>query len=337
MLRTSFIRILTTAFIVGVAYASAPAPYARSQNNRPVIADYLVWHNPSTFDGRLTWDVPADGPYDSSDIQTIQRHIRNAQEACLDGFAVHWFGPDDPITTDNFERLLDASVGTSLRHAIVIQANTVPNADEDTILDSVLHIMDYWMAHPNYLKLDGRAVILFTDMPRPWGSDAAALEGWRSIRESADPDRETIWMAEGLYPTYNPLFDGLYVYRIDHRDYPKSWLKQPRWAAGLRKVQKQSKMKLYFADTIAAGFDDTRSARLGALDYRSPQPAFARDRQNGQYYRETFAPTAKTGGDFLLVKSFNEWIEGTQIEPGKTYGDLYLRITCELVAAYKSR
>ena len=37
----------------------------------------------------------------------------------------------------------------------------------------------------------------------------------------------------------NPLFDGLYTYRIDHRDYPQSWLKQPRWAAGLRAVEAQ--------------------------------------------------------------------------------------------------
>ena len=137
-------------------------------------------------------------------------------------------------------------------------------------------------------------------MPRPWGTDAAALEAWGRIRAATDPNHTMIWMAEGLYPTYNPLFDGLYVYRIDHRDYPQSWLKQFRWANELRAVEQRGNLPiggLYFADTIAAGFDDTRSVNAPA-DLRSDAPHFARDRRNGGYYADTFAATANTHGDF---------------------------------------
>jgi LysM repeat protein len=149
----------------------------------------------------------------------------------------------------------------------------------------------------------------------------------------------TIWMAEGLTTTYNPLFDGLYVYRIDHRDFPQAWLKQPRWASALRAVERQGSLPLgglYFTDTIAAGFDDTRSVNAPG-DLRSDAPHFARDRRSGGYYTDTFAVTAQTGGDFLLVKSFNEWIEGSEIEPGTTYGDLYLNLTCQFANTYRSR
>jgi len=45
----------------------------------------------------------------------------------------------------------------------------------------------------------------------------------------------------------------------------------------------------------------------------------------------------QTGGDFLFVKSYNEWIEGTEIEPGRTYGDLYLNLTCRYANDYRSR
>jgi hypothetical protein len=92
----------------------------------------------------------------------------------------------------------------------------------------------------------------------------------------------------------------------------------------------------YFADTIAAGFDDMKSVNAPG-DLRSDAPHFARDRQGGQYYRETYNSALYTGGDFLLVKSFNEWIEGTEIEPGKSYGDLYMNLTCEFANGYRGK
>ncbi len=74
-----------------------------------------------------------------------------------------------------------------------------------------------------------------------------------------------------------------------------------------------------------------------AGDLRSSAPHFARDRQGGAYYAATFAVTGQTGGDFLLVKSFNEWVEGTEIEPGASYGDEYLNQTCGFAQAYRGR
>lgn len=303
------------------------------------IADYFMWFGPDNFNGSQTWDVPAAGPYNSDDYGTIQRHVSEAQRACLDGFAAHWYGPQEGRTTNNFNQLLAASGGTNLHHVIVIQTNLLPGATEQMIIDAINYVIGNWGQHGNYLRLGGRPVIVFTNMERPWGTDAAALAGWQRIRAATDPNHNTIWMAEGLKTTYNPLFDGLYVYRIDHRDYPQAWLKQKRWADALRAVERQGNLPiggLYFADTIAPGFNDTRAAAAGS-DLRSPAPPFARDRRNGGYYADTFNATANTGGDFLFVKSFNEWIEGTQIEPGATYGDTYLNLTCQYANAYRGR
>jgi LysM repeat protein len=319
--------------------ASTAAPSGGGQpgvnhlgTEKVVLADYVMWYDSSTFDGTKTWDVPSAGAYNSDDYGVIQRHVAQAGQACLNGFAAHWYGPTESRTTNNFNALLNASAGTGLRHAVVIQTNILPGATEQMIIDAINHVINNWAQSPNYLRLGGKPLLIFTDMPRPWGSDSAALAGWTRIRAATDPNHTMIWMAEGLYPTFNPLFDGLYVYRIDHRDYPQSWLKQKRWADGLRAVGKN----LYFADTIAAGFDDTRSVNAPG-DLRSNAPHFARDRRGGGYFADTFAATANTGGDFLFVKSFNEWIEGTEIEPGATYGDLYLNLTCQYANTYRSR
>jgi hypothetical protein len=37
----------------------------------------------------------------------------------------------------------------------------------------------------------------------------------------------------------------------------------------------------------------------------------------------------------VLVTSWNEWPEGTQIEPSTTYGDFYLQLTAEFARRLK--
>jgi hypothetical protein len=314
----------------------ASAQVGQAPNNRLILADYMMWYQPDVFDGSKTFDVPAAGPYQSDDMGTIQLHVALAQRACLNGFTAHWFGAKEPRTTENFGKLLAASSGTGLQHAVVLLENSLRRTKEADLIDSVNFVMANWANHPNYLKIDGKPVIFFEGMTRPWGGAGAAKAGWTRIRQATDPERKAIWFAEGLSTAFNPLFDGLYVYRIDHRTAPGAWNRQPAYAAALRKVQEQTGQKLYFADSIAPGFDDTRSAKVRATDVRTPAPPFARDRKDGEYYRNTFSVTPKTGGDFMIVKSFNEWIEGTAIEPGSKYGDLYLNLTCEFASAYRT-
>ncbi len=326
---------LAALFALSASSANGLAP-GQAGNNRLILADYMMWYQPDVFDGTKTFDVPAAGPYNSDDLGTIQRQLQIAQQACLNGFAAHWFGAKEPRTTENFSKLLQASSGGNMQHAVVLLENSLRKTTEQDMIDSVNFVMANWAGHPNYLKIDGKPVIFFEGMTRPWGSQGAALNGWKRIRQAADPERKAIWFAEGLTPAFNPLFDGLYVYRIDHKSAPRSWLKQPVFAQRLRDAEKEAGVKLYFADTVAPGFDDTRSVKVKATDVRTPAPAFARNRSDGAYYRDTFSVTDQTSGDLLLVKSFNEWIEGTAIEPGSKYGDLYLNLTCELGNAYRT-
>lgn len=328
--------VAATALSAGNAGNKVFATQPAQARNRLVIADYMMWYDATLFDGRRTFDIPAVGPYNSSDPNVIHLHVAQAQQACLDGFSPHWYGPQDPATTETFNKLLQASSGTHLRHAIVIQSNIWPRATEKLQIEAINFVQQHWANHPNYLRIDGRPVIVFTDMPRPFGNAARAIAGWGRVRQATDPEHKMIWMAEGFSTAYLPVFDGLYVYRIDHRACPNCWNKQTRWAQSVRDKAQTLNAKFYFADTIAPGFDDSRSRRL-KIDYRQPAPPFARNRRQGQYYRDTFSVTADTNGDFMIVKSFNEWVEGTAIEPGQREGDLYMKLTCELVQQYKSR
>jgi hypothetical protein len=41
--------------------------------------------------------------------------------------------------------------------------------------------------------------------------------------------------------------------------------------------------------------------------------------------------------DWLWVNSFNEWVEGTYVEPSALYGDLYLQLTHNFAALFKGQ
>jgi hypothetical protein len=73
------------------------------------------------------------------------------------------------------------------------------------------------------------------------------------------------------------------------------------------------------------GYDDTRTDR---------QDAFAVDRQGGKFYRESWSAAAASQPDWIIITSFNEWIEGTMIEPSLSYGDYYLELTRTMVRGF---
>lgn len=325
---------------------TTPAPILGGP--KVVLADYAMWYDQNDFSPNYMWDVPQAGAYNSDDAATIQRQVAEAQQACLNGFAPHWYGPSDARTTNNFNQLLSASSGTNLQHAAVLLVNTLPGVSEQTIIDAINYLGKNWGQHPNYLRVGGRPVIFFVDMQRPWDSSSPssiALQGWQRVRAAADPNHTQLWMAEGLYTTYNPTFDGLYVYRIAHATVPNAYTKQPGFARNLRALESQLLAsgglpigKLYWGDTIAAGFDDTRSVNLPpGTDLRVSAQPFAIDRRSGGYYSDTFSVTSQTNGDLMLVKSYNEWIEGTEIEPGNSYSNTYLNLTCQFANTFRSR
>ena len=84
------------------------------------------------------------------------------------------------------------------------------------------------------------------------------------------------------------------------------------------------------------GWDDLNSAKSQCADLRVSSDPFARDRAGGAYYARTWEAALASEPDLVLVHSFNEWVEGSYIEPSVKFGDAYLTLTADWVARYKS-
>lgn len=312
-----------------VAEAAAPTAYGRL-----VLGNYFVWYDGDGWsDCNISNGDQPSQPYSSDDAAAIRRQVEMAIGAGLDGFVSHWYAPGERTDT-NFATLLAQSAGTSFQSTVMFLRHIwpgTPAATSDVIAESLRYIMTQYSGHPNFLHAGGKPVIFFTDMYRVSGT----LSTWQWIRDQVDPNREALWIAEGLDASYLSVFDGLYVYKISHATSPQDYTKASRWAAAVQQWEESTGQTKLWIATISPGYDDRRAGcQPDVRVYSSPHSV---DRADGAYYQATYDAAIQSAPDWLFVQSFNEWVEGTYIEPSVQYGDRYLQLTQAFAAQFKGQ
>jgi hypothetical protein len=316
--------------------AAAVAPTG-DRGPKLVLAGYSAWYDGSRWgDCNISARDRPKPTYHSDEPAAVRRHVEMALGAGIDGLTLQWFAPGER-TDRNMKQLLAQSQGTSLRSTVIFLRHIWPGspaASYDSVSDSIRYLLDSYGQHPNFLRHQGKPVIIFCDMSRvPKQGGQSAVQAWAAIRARVDPERKSIWIAEGLDPAYLEVFDGLYVYKITHSTSPNDYVKDSRWASSVRKWEQSAGQTKYWMATVMPGWDDLRSKCKS--DLRGGAPVHKADRQGGAFYRATFDAAVASSPDWLWVNSLNEWVEGTYIEPSEQYGDLYLQITGDLARRFK--
>jgi hypothetical protein len=307
-----------------------------------VLANYFPWYDPGTWDTGCTSadDRPQEGVYNSDNPAVISQHIGQAHSARLSGFAVHWFAPGNRAD-HNLRKVLDRSP-EGFNSSVTFLSHILPGANRQGVIEALRHVQGTYGDHPRFLRLARMAVVFFSDMyrvPDRRGNRPAsdqevgtAVARWAEIRSAVDPDRSAWWIAEGERPEYLQVFDGLYVYKIDHACCPEAYRKAPRWAARVRDWEQQTGQLKLWVGTVMPGWNDLNSAQAHCADLRVSSQPFARDRADGAYYARTWEAVLPTAPDVILVHSFNEWVEGSYIEPSSQFSDRYIQLTAEWIA-----
>jgi hypothetical protein len=288
---------------------------AQSASDRLVLAFYYTWYSSDLWSSGKTSDAAAE-PYNSTDPNAIARHVDQARGAGIDAFVASWYGPEGGVnnqTQYNFLQLLDIAAARGFRAAVDFETHGPFFADTGAVVNALRYAIDTLGVHPAYLRFNGKPVIFF------WANNRFSPEEWASIRQQADPDYRSLWIAEGVTTRWLNVFDGLHLYNVAWSgDFASTATK---FAGMTREIGK------VWVATAMPGWNDTRvPGRAGA---------YAKDRAGGQFYRDSFSGAAASNPDMLIVTSFNEWMEGSQIEPSVGYGNTYLDLTRELSIAYK--
>jgi glycoprotein endo-alpha-1,2-mannosidase len=259
------------------------------------------------------------GAYDSLDERVIRAHLEMARYAGIDGLIANWPGPgtfEDQV----MPALLDL-------------------AEDYGIAISVYRAAQPYAAHPAWLTDDGRPVFFF------YGPELAAPSVWLEFRTSLEAELGPVVLVGNTFNMdYLGAFDAFHVYICMPEPDGTGCLQyyQPaieRLRLGPHAMEVDDAFAAAYAGelvpldiksllvTVIPGYDDRKA--------RYPDPGAVRDRRNGQFYAQFWDIVSQLSTESVLVTSFNEWHEGTEIEPSREYGFDYLQMTRQHVEQYK--
>ncbi|MDW7992238.1 MAG: glycoside hydrolase family 99-like domain-containing protein [Anaerolineae bacterium] len=306
-------------FLLFLSFCLQGRTPSAAQGERLVLAFYYAWYDQATW-GKGLPDLPAQ-PYASTDPAAIERHVLWAKRAGIDGFVQSWYGPrtQNNQTESNFALLLDIAARHGFFAAVDLEVTSPFIGSVGDVVAALRHALAVHAAHPAYLRVGGRPVVFF------WRQQRFPVETWEAIRQEVDPERRSLWIAEGTALEYLRVFDGNHLYSVAWSEAPEGVL--TRWGKRVRDWGLQNGRAPLWVATVMPGYDDRATGRADA---------FVRDRAGGEYYRRCWQGAIASGADWVIITSFNEWMEGTQIEPSVGYGESYLDLTRELAGAFRA-
>ncbi|MCC7371761.1 MAG: glycoside hydrolase family 99-like domain-containing protein [Chloroflexi bacterium] len=326
---------LAVALGLGAGIAAAQGVPTSFPGTQPlVLALYYPWYDEGAWDSGVTADRPLI-PYASWHRETVERHVGWAKDAGIDVLVSAWFGPrDNNPTENNLKTLLDVAQPAGLKLAILLETDSgefFPT--RASLVTALKHALATHASHPAYLRVDGRPVIFVWRPSAVFGPNGArvnqrgapAVAAWRALLDEVDPARQAVWIGEGDDFSILDVFDGIFPYSIAWAADPASQLAS--YGGKVRAYNGANGTAKRWIATAMPGYDDTRIPGRGKT--------FAVDRAGGSYYERTFQGAIASGPDWVMISSFNEWLEGHQIEPSASYGMRFLELTRTLSDAFR--
>ena len=305
------------------AYTVTPA--SDLHPSRQVLAFYYTWYGPDRHWGKVdatNHDIeaarhyPALGAYDSHDSAIIAQHIADARKNGITGFICTWWGQG------SYE---DQAVPLVLKAAqdkkfnVTVYWESAPGdgqAQIDGAVSDLVYLVSNYGTNSTFLKVDGKPVIFVYG--RVMGQVPPAA--WPEIISRAHAKvGDFLLIADGYAPRNTTYFDGLHTYNICAQVKGKSPVELRTWAAG------------HYAHAVKIARDHQRISCVDVIpgydDTKIRHPGLAVDRLNGEVYNILWQEAIKANPDWILLTTWNEWHEGSEIEPSYEFGNQYLKLT----------
>ena len=218
---------------------------------------------------------PAHGPYSSSDARVVDTQMAEIRAAGVDEVVVSWWGRGSQE-----DARLPLVVAAARRHGLLVGIHLEPydGRSPATVATDLAYLAGFGV----------RDVYVYH--PR----DFAAAD-WAPVLAAAPPTMRLLAGTELAGFAAAGHFAGIYTY-----DFITN--KGGKFA---RLCDEAHALHLVCSPSVGPGYDGTRAG----------EPPVRQSRRNGATYDALWTAALAARPDIVSVTSFNEWGEGTQIEP----------------------
>ncbi len=293
-------------------------------------------HDPDEFLENGQRDIasvfyPLIGPYDGRDPAVLEYHLLSARAAGIEGFIVDWYGPNT-YSDETFKTLLDMAETLGMQVAICLEEKAFfppyskANSREEALAEAARHIryiQETYTQSPAYLHQEGLPVfyVFLGHEEGRLGPNTLSPEEIRELMNAVEPPLPFLFRPH-WDPAYAETTDGAFAWCGDpeYRD----------WFYRTAEDQLSGNTISTFTGVASPGFDDS-----GVWGWGNG-PRF-RDRRDGEEYRENWREILVANPPAVQIVTWNDFEEGTTIEPAREYGFTYLDMTESFIAEYTGR
>ncbi|MDH5405404.1 MAG: hypothetical protein OEX80_02580 [Candidatus Aminicenantes bacterium] len=309
---------LATFGIPGMALYHPKEAIDSSRLDRNVHIFYYPWWANPKFNGewyhwnlkghRPAADLASDyfpllGAYSTSDPAVVRQHMRWISQARIGVICLSFWGKH------SFEDLSTPLIlDTAQRFNVKVNFHIEPYAyRRQSFIDDILYLLDEYGQHPAFYRTEEQKPLfyIFKSTVGKEDRDYISDEEWNFMlyRLRLDSRSDSVFLGQttDLGRCLRSGFDGVYTYGVDT---VSQWEEIGEWfhSAGL-----------LWSPSILPGYIDYREkAYTGEKTRYIP-------REDGNTYDRMAEAAISSQPDILTITSFNEFHEGTQIEPAMRF------------------
>ncbi len=274
------------------------------------------WNHPIAVAGAGHYEPPESiganfypqlGLYSSNSREDLAAQMRQIRDAGIGVLSLSWWGQGS-YTDKTFPLIFELAeeVGLKINFHIEPYQNRTP----ETMRETLAYLLERHGSSPALYRdpaRGNRTMVYVYDSYLVQAEDWATIlspTGANTIRGTAlDTIVIALFVKEGDETFVSDGgFDGCYTYfapdGFTYGSTPANWSWLARWAKANGKL---------FIPSVAPGYDDTRIRPWNGVNQRG--------RESGAYYDRMFESAIAVEPEIVSITSFNEWHEGTQIEP----------------------
>jgi hypothetical protein len=270
-----------------------------------------------------SWYYPLIGPYDSADPVVLEYHVLLMKLAGIDGVIVDWYGREDyydyAVNNERTKALFDYTCRARLKFSLCYEDQTVQQEINGGLIaatgavahaqQTMLYLQTNYFAHSSFLQWSNRPVLLNFG-PQYFKSNSQ----WQAIFSILPPAGRPAFFTE----------DDCVGPAVGAFNWPPMWLSQAPGTGGvlsgtalqqyLSKFEQKAAAWPAFISSAFPRFHDIYK-QAGVRDYWG----YLGD-NNGEVLRATLSRAMTNASAFVQIVTWNDFGEGTMVEPTREYG-----------------